>query len=72
MALNLLVAVAVGFGLTQIANVATTVYLHRTLAHRALTLSPALTAVFRGIIWLLTGIRRHESPILATPRRVDA
>ncbi len=60
MALNLLTAVAVGFVLTQIANVATTVYLHRSLAHRAVTLSPALTLVFRSIIWLLTGIRPRQ------------
>ena len=37
-----------------------TVYLHRALAHRALTLSPVLTGVFRGVIWLLTGIRPRQ------------
>lgn len=60
MALNLLFAAVVGFVLTQIANVATTVYLHRSLAHRAVTLSPALTGLSRAIIWLLTGIRPRQ------------
>ncbi len=57
---TLLVALLVGFALTQIANIATTVYLHRALAHRALTLSPGLTGVFRGVIWLTTGIRPRQ------------
>lgn len=60
MAIQILTIVAVGFVLTQIANVATTVYLHRTVAHRALTLSPGLERVFRVIIWLLTGIRPRQ------------
>jgi len=60
MGFELLTALAVGFALTQIANVATTVYLHRSLAHRAVTLSAPLTGVFRGIIWLLTGIRPRQ------------
>ena len=57
---NLALAVAVGFALTQIANVATTVYLHRTLAHRAVTLASPLTMTFRWVIWLLTGIRPRQ------------
>ncbi len=57
---TILLALLVGLALTQIANVATTVYLHRCLAHRAVTLSPPLTATFRAIIWLLTGIRPRQ------------
>ncbi len=49
-----------GFVLTQVANVATTVYLHRNLAHKALTLSPGLAMGFRTTIWLLTGIRPRQ------------
>ncbi len=60
MVANILTVLIVGFVLTQIANVATTVYLHRAIAHRALTLSPGLTAVFRAIIWFLTGIRPRQ------------
>lgn len=57
---SVLAALAVGFVLTQVANVATTVYLHRAIAHSALTLSAPLTWVFRVTIWLLTGIRPRQ------------
>jgi stearoyl-CoA desaturase (delta-9 desaturase) len=55
---------------TQAAVFATTVYLHRVLAHRALTLRPGATLVFRLTIWVMTGIaprawvavhRRHHA-----------
>ena len=55
---------------TQTAVFATTVYLHRVLAHRALTVRPGVAMVFRLIIWLMTGIsprawvavhRRHHA-----------
>ena len=55
---------------TQAAVFATTVYLHRVLAHRALTLRPGVALVFRLIIWVMTGIaprawvavhRRHHA-----------
>ena len=51
-----LVAVAV----SQIAVVATSIYLHRTLAHRALRLHPATDVLFRAILWLTTGQVRQE------------
>ena len=51
-----LVAVA----LTQVAVIATSVYLHRQLAHRALTLHPAAELAFRTVLWLMTGQRRQE------------
>jgi stearoyl-CoA desaturase (delta-9 desaturase) len=57
---TILVALLVGFALTQIANAATTLYLHRSLAHRAVTFSPALNGAFRAVIWLLTGIRPRQ------------
>lgn len=60
MVTNIALAIGVAFVLTQIANVATTVYLHRALAHRAVTLSRPLTVIFRTIIWLLTGIRPRQ------------
>jgi stearoyl-CoA desaturase (delta-9 desaturase) len=46
--------------LTQIAVMATSVYLHRTLAHRALALHPVASLVFRVILWLTTGQDRRE------------
>ena len=48
------------FVLTQVAVVATSIYLHRGLAHRALTIHPAADILFRAILWLTTGQRRDE------------
>ena len=52
----LLVAVA----LAQIASIATSVYLHRGLAHRALRLHPVADLCFRAVLWLTTGQIRQE------------
>jgi stearoyl-CoA desaturase (delta-9 desaturase) len=41
---------------TQTAVFATTVYLHRALAHRALNVDPRLALVFRAAIWITTGL----------------
>ena len=41
---------------TQLSVFATTVYLHRVLAHRALTIRPGVALVFRLILWIMTGI----------------
>lgn len=57
---TILLALAIGFAVTQLANVVTTVYLHRTLAHRALTLAPGLERTLRVGTWLLTGIRPRQ------------
>ena len=55
---------------TQASVFATTVYLHRVLAHRALIVRPGVAMVFRVILWLMTGItprawvavhRRHHA-----------
>jgi stearoyl-CoA desaturase (delta-9 desaturase) len=48
------------FVVTQIAIAATTVYLHRGLAHRALTVHPAAALPFRFVIWITTGMRPRE------------
>ncbi|MBI1736331.1 MAG: fatty acid desaturase [Candidatus Rokubacteria bacterium] len=48
------------FAVTQVSLVATSVYLHRTLAHRSLTVHPALDVLFRIVLWLTTGQRRQE------------
>jgi len=48
-----LAAVLVGFAVSQLANLATTVYLHRAAAHRAVRLRPPLTFAFRFILRLL-------------------
>lgn len=55
------VLVMVGaFAATQIAILTTTVYLHRTLTHRALTLHPALNGAFKFVTWITTGIRVRQ------------
>ncbi len=46
--------------LTQTAVVATSVYLHRTLAHRALAVHPVADVLFRTLLWLTTGLNRQE------------
>ena len=53
---------AAGFTLvvTEAAVIATSVYLHRALAHRALRLHPLADFLFRCILWLSTGQNRRE------------
>jgi stearoyl-CoA desaturase (Delta-9 desaturase) len=46
--------------ITQITVIATSVYLHRGVAHRSLRLHPALDVSFRAILWLSTGMRCRE------------
>jgi len=54
------VAFVAAFIVTQIAIVVTTVYLHRALSHRSLTIHPAVALPCRGIIWITTGMRPRE------------
>ena len=58
--LPLLLAVVVGLLTCQLAILVTTVYLHRTLSHRAMTMSPLATAVARFLTWITTGIRPRQ------------
>jgi stearoyl-CoA desaturase (Delta-9 desaturase) len=55
-----LLALLIGFATAQIGAFATTIYLHRTLAHRALRLSPGVTFAFRVIVWITAGIKPRE------------
>jgi stearoyl-CoA desaturase (Delta-9 desaturase) len=55
-----LLALVLALAVTQLANVVTTTYLHRALAHKALRLSPGVTAVFRVLTWITTGIRPRQ------------
>ena len=50
----------VALGLAQIAVIATSVYLHRGLAHRALRLHPVADVCCRAVLWLTTGQSRRE------------
>jgi stearoyl-CoA desaturase (delta-9 desaturase) len=46
--------------LTQIATFTTSIYLHRALAHRSLSLRPFVDFLFRTALWLVTGVNRQE------------
>jgi len=51
---------AVAFVLTHVTIVATTIFLHRHQAHRALDLHPAISHFFRLWLWLTTGMVTKE------------
>jgi stearoyl-CoA desaturase (delta-9 desaturase) len=53
-------AALVTLAVTQAAVIATSVYLHRGLAHRALRLHPIADFLFRCILWISTGQNRRE------------
>jgi stearoyl-CoA desaturase (delta-9 desaturase) len=56
----ILLALAIGLVVTLAANVATTVFLHRGLAHKALTFRRPVTEFFRFLMWITTGIRPRQ------------
>jgi stearoyl-CoA desaturase (delta-9 desaturase) len=55
-----IVAPLVSVALTQAAVLATSIYLHRGLAHRALRVHGVADMLFRIVLWLTTGQRRQE------------
>ena len=57
---HLWIAPLAALALTQIAAIATSVYLHRALAHRSLRLHPIVDVGFRAVLWLTTGQNRRE------------
>ena len=58
--LPILYGLLIGFAVTLVANFATTVYLHRTLSHKAMTMRSGPALVFRFVIWVSTGIRPRQ------------
>ncbi len=54
------VAVLVGLAVCQVAIFLTTIFLHRTVSHRAITMSPALRFGCRLLTWITTGIRPRQ------------
>ena len=56
----LLTALLVALAVSQVALFSTTIFLHRAMTHRALTLHPAVVFAFRVVIWLTTGIRPRQ------------
>ncbi len=52
--------VIAGFVTCQVALFATSIYLHRTLAHRSVKMKPQAAIAARTAIWLLTGIKPRQ------------
>jgi stearoyl-CoA desaturase (Delta-9 desaturase) len=48
------------FATVQVATLCTTVYLHRALSHRAVTLAPSVELAMRALIWMTTGIEPRQ------------
>jgi stearoyl-CoA desaturase (delta-9 desaturase) len=57
---SLFLSLITAFLLVQVAVFGTTIFLHRTMTHRALILHPAVAWVFRCSLWLTTGIATKE------------
>lgn len=57
---TILLALVVGIGVTTLANICTTVYLHRGISHRAIQFSKPVNAAFKTLTWLSTGIKVRE------------
>jgi stearoyl-CoA desaturase (delta-9 desaturase) len=53
-------AFLVALVISEVALLATTVYLHRGLAHRALDLGSVAGIGMRTLLWITTGLRRQE------------
>ncbi len=57
---TLLVATVAGVAVTLLGNLCSTIYLHRCLSHRALTVRGPVHQVFRFLVWVTTGIRPRQ------------
>lgn len=57
---RVLIAVLVGLFICQVGLFLTTIYLHRALSHRAITLKPWLSVVIRFMIWISLGIQPRQ------------
>jgi stearoyl-CoA desaturase (delta-9 desaturase) len=57
---SLLIALVASAVVTQIAVLGTTIYLHRTATHMALTMNPAVEWMFKFSLWLTTGLSTKE------------
>jgi stearoyl-CoA desaturase (delta-9 desaturase) len=57
---KVLLALIIGFALSQVGLFCTTIFLHRGLSHKALTVSRPARMAFRIVLWLTTGIRPRQ------------
>ena len=60
MLISFLISLAVSLVVLQVMVFSTTIYLHRSATHRALTLHPIAAFGFRLAVWLTTGIVPRE------------
>jgi stearoyl-CoA desaturase (delta-9 desaturase) len=58
--IGIVTAAVVGMFVAQVATFATTIYLHRTLSHRALSMRPGLALAFRFLLWMTTGVEARQ------------
>lgn len=57
---GVLFSVIVGLAVCQLGIFLTTIFLHRTLSHRAITMAPTLVFVCRVLTWITVGIRPRQ------------
>jgi stearoyl-CoA desaturase (delta-9 desaturase) len=57
---SLFITLVVSAIVTQVAVFSTTIYLHRTATHKALSVHPAVEWMFKFALWLTTGILTRE------------
>ncbi|MGH7277738.1 MAG: fatty acid desaturase [Candidatus Rokuibacteriota bacterium] len=55
-----LIVPIVALVMSQVAVIATSIYLHRALAHRSLSVHPVADFVFRVVLWFTTGQSRRQ------------
>ncbi len=60
MLLTIIVAAVVAFISMELSTYCTTIYLHRTMAHKGLKLHPAIAFLMRLQLWIFTGIVTRE------------
>ena len=60
MLFSLILCLVLSAIVTQIAVFSTTIFLHRTATHRALTMHPWLEFTFKFCLWLTTGLATKE------------
>ena len=60
MLVSLVIALVVSSIITQVAVFSTTIYLHRTATHKALSLKPPVEWAFKFALWITTGILTKE------------
>jgi len=59
-AVQILTSIVVGFVVTQVSTLTTSAYLHRSLAHKAVTFHPGFAFLLRFFLWLTTGVKARE------------